>query len=274
MSTPSTTATTAAVEAGVNDEDDQRRVAVITGASSGIGRAVAVELARQGVDVVIGTHPADAHDPELTAQLVADVGGRSVIAAVDVSSTAQVDAFVQAALNTWGRLDVVVANAGILRRTPLADMSDSEWNRILDVDLTGAFRLFRAAAPHTGAGGAFVGISSFAGAIFGWQEHVHYASAKAGMLGLIRSLAMELGPQGIRVNAVVPGTIDTPQANDPVNSLGPEGIAAQALGVPLRRTGRAQDVANVVRFLSSSDAAYITGQAVVVDGGLSVRMPG
>jgi 3-oxoacyl-[acyl-carrier protein] reductase len=118
-----------------------------------------------------------------------------------------------------------------------------------------------------------VAISSIAGGVYGWGEHAHYAAAKAGVLGLTSSLAVELAPRGVRVNAVIPGLIETPQSLDPVNSYGPEGLAAAGAGIPLGRVGHPEEIAEVVTFLCSPRASYLTGQAIVVDGGLTVRMP-
>lgn len=118
-----------------------------------------------------------------------------------------------------------------------------------------------------------VAVSSIAGGVYGWGGHAHYGAAKAGVLGLCSSLAVELAPLGVRVNAVVPGLVETPQSLDPVNSYGPEGLAAAGAGIPLGRVGRPEEIARVIRFLCSDDASYLTGQALVVDGGLTVRMP-
>ena len=197
-------------------------VAIITGAASGIGRALAVHYAGEGVRSVIGTFPGDPHDPQETLRLVRAAGGEAVVHEVDVRSTASVDAFAQRAVDEYGRLDYAVANAGILRHSSLADMTDARWTDMLDVDLTGVLRTLRAGAQRMTEGGAMVAVSSIAGAVYGWEGHAHYAAAKAGVLGLIRSVAVELGPQGIRANAVIPGLIETPQSLDPVNSLGPD----------------------------------------------------
>ena len=121
-------------------------------------------------------------------------------------------------------------------------------------------------------GGAMVAVSSIAGAVYGWEGHAHYAAAKAGVLGLIRSVAVELGPQGIRANAVIPGLIETPQSLDPVNSLGPDGLARAGKDIPWGRVGTPAEVASVIAFLTSSQAGYVTGQSLIVDGGLTVKM--
>jgi 3-oxoacyl-[acyl-carrier protein] reductase len=249
------------------------RVAIITGAASGIGRALAVAYASQGVRTVVGTYPGDPHDPAETAHLIEEAGGTCVVHEVDVRDAAQVEAFAQRAIDEWGRLDIAVANAGVLRKAALAELTDDAWDDMLQVDLTGVLRTLRSAAGRMGEGGAMVAISSIAGGVYGWGEHAHYAAAKAGVVGLCRSLAVELAPRRIRVNVVIPGLIVTPQSSDPVNSLGPEGLARAGEGIPWGRVGLPEEVASVIRFLTSDDAGYVTGQALVVDGGLTVRMP-
>ncbi len=247
-------------------------VAVVTGAASGIGRAVAAAYAADGVSVVIGTFPGDPHDPQETLDLVRSNGGRGLVVEVDVRSTAQVDALAQQAHAEFGRIDHVVANAGVLRRASLADLADDVWDDMLSVDLTGVMRTMRSCAPYLTSGGAMVAVSSIAGGVYGWEDHAHYATAKAGVLGLCRSLAVELAPRGVRVNAVIPGLIETPQSSDPVNSLGPEGLLRAGADIPFGRVGRPEEVADVIRFLTSSAARYVTGQQLVVDGGLTVKM--
>jgi 3-oxoacyl-[acyl-carrier protein] reductase len=252
----------------------EQKVALITGAASGIGQAVAVAYARLGVAVVGGTFPGDPHDPQQTLARATGNGGTCVMQELDVSRTDSVEAFAQVAIERFGRIDHVVANAGVLRASPLTDMSDSQWQEMIDVDLTGVMRTFRAAARRMQGGGGMVAISSIAGGVYGWEEHAHYAAAKAGVPGLCRSVAVELAPRGIRCNAIIPGLIETPQSLDAVNSLGPDGLAAAARMIPLGRVGTPDDVARLVLFLAGEDAAYITGQSIVVDGGLTVRWPG
>jgi len=250
----------------------ESKVAIVTGAASGIGRALAVHYAQRSVRTIIGTFPGDPHDPEETLRQVNEAGGEAVIHEVDVRNTASVDAFAQRAVDQYGRLDYAIANAGILRNASLAELTDDRWNDMLDVDLTGVLRTLRAGAEHIGEGGAMVAVSSIAGGVYGWEEHAHYTAAKAGVLGLVRSVAVELGPRQIRTNAVIPGLIETPQSLDPVNSLGPDGLERAGKDIPWGRVGRPEEVAEVIGFLTSPAANYVTGQALVVDGGLTVKM--
>jgi 3-oxoacyl-[acyl-carrier protein] reductase len=249
------------------------KVAVITGGASGIGQALAVAYARAGAHTVVGYFPGDPHDVGGTVAAVEAAGGRCLPVAVDVADAAQVDALARAAVDEHGRLDICVAAAGILRRAALSDLDDDHWNAMLDVDLTGVMRSFRSCAAVMTGPGAMVATSSISGGVYGWQEHAHYAAAKSGVLGLCRSLAVELAPRGIRVNAVIPGLIESPQSLDEVNSLGPKGLADAGAGIPLGRVGNVDEAARAIRFLTSDDAAYITGQELVVDGGLTIRWP-
>jgi 3-oxoacyl-[acyl-carrier protein] reductase len=243
------------------------RVAVVTGAASGIGAATARVLAEAGADVALGWFPGDPYD---VSPVRAAIGSRAIAVEVDVRDAASVDALVERCVGELGRLDIAVANAGIARRVPLPD--DDAWNAVVDVDLTGAWRLFRAALPHMRAAGygRLLATSSVAGTVSAWPEHPHYAAAKAGLVGLVQTLAVEYGPDGVTANAVAPGVVETPQALDPVNSLGPEALAAVAPQVPVRRVGRPEDIAHLFAFLASEEAGYISGQLIVADGARSL----
>ncbi|GLJ62430.1 short-chain dehydrogenase [Microbacterium barkeri] len=248
------------------------QVTIISGAASGIGRATAVRLAGDGHRVVIGRFPGDPHDAHETLRGVESAGGEGIVVDLDVASTASTDAFAEAALAAFGRIDHVVANAGILRRAAFADMTDEAWDAMLQVDLHGVMRLVRAAIPHLSEGSSIVAISSIAGGVYGWEEHAHYATAKAGVLGLVRSIAVEFASRGIRANAIIPGLIESPQSLDAANSLGPDGLRAAGDYIPWGRVGRVEEVASVAAFLLSRDAAYVSGQSITVDGGLTVAM--
>jgi len=247
-------------------------VAVITGAASGIGAATAVALARVGYRVGIGTYSGDPHDPNKTLAAVENAGGEAAVIEVDVRDTGSVNGFVDQVLGLWGRLDTAIANAGILRAASFTAMTDEQWDDVLQVDLHGVMRTARAAASHLGVGGSIIAISSIAGGVYGWGDHAHYATAKAGVIGLVRSLAVELGPRGVRTNAIIPGLIETPQSLDAVNSLGPDGLRAAGNYIPVGRVGKPEEIASVAAFLAGKAASYVNGQAIVVDGGLTVLM--
>jgi 3-oxoacyl-[acyl-carrier protein] reductase len=255
----------------MSEDRSGRRVVIVTGGASGIGKALAVGYARAGVDTVFAYHPADPHDPQATVAAVEAEGGSTVAVAADVTSTAACDSLAATALERFGRIDGVVANAGILRRSTIEEMSDEKWGEVLDVDLTGVMRVFRSAIPHLGAGAALVAVSSMSGGVYGWAEHAHYTAAKAGVIGLVRSLAIELGSRGIRANTVIPGLVETPQSLDEVNSLGAERLRELAAGVPLRRVADPSEVADLIIYLTGPTASYITGADIRIDGGLTIR---
>ena len=249
---------------------------LVTGASSGIGRAVAVALAAGGTPVAIGTFAGDLYDAEETLAAVHDVGGSGLILNADVRDGAQLDEACRRAVVELGPMAGVVANAGIVRRAHLGSLTDEVWRSVLDVDLAGVMRTVRAAAPHLSAGGAAVCLSSIAGGVTGWAGNAAYTTAKAGVVGFVRSAALELAGSQVRVNAVLPGVIESPQSLDPVNSVGPEGLAALEPTIPWKRAGQPGEVASLVSFLTGDSAEYITGQAIACDGGLTTvwNVPG
>ncbi len=252
---------------------NKSHVALITGAASGIGQALAVAYAKSNVRVIGGYFEKDPHDPTITQNLVEQNGGECLMVSLDVGNAESVEQATKKGVVHFGRLDYAVANAGLLRQSPLLEMSDDAWSEMINVDLTGVMRTFRAAARHMNDGGAMVAISSIAGGVYGWQDHTSYAAAKSGVPGLCRSIAVELAPRKIRCNAIIPGLIETPQSLDAKNSLGPDGLKAAGRVIPLGRVGRAEEVADVIQFLTSSKANYVTGQSIIVDGGLTIRWP-
>jgi 3-oxoacyl-[acyl-carrier protein] reductase len=248
------------------------RVALITGAASGIGAATAQIFAEAGADLALAWYPADGHDIEPVRAAAEKVGSRVVVAAVDVTKTADIDALVAQAIDELDGMHIVIANAGIARKVALADLDDAAWNQVIDVDLNGAWRAFRAALPHMQRAGygRLIATSSVAGTVSAWPEHSHYAAAKAGLVGLVKSLAVEFAADGITANAVAPGVIRTPQALDPVNSLGPDGVDAVVAKIPAGRVGDPKDIGSVYQFLASAEASYVNGQLIVVDGARSL----
>lgn len=249
------------------------RSVLITGASSGIGRATALAMAETGASVVVGTFADDPHDVQQTIDLVEARGGTAFTVVADVRDSACMDHACREAVDRIGHLDAVVANAGVLHRCALSDMTDDVWNEVLEIDLTGVMRTVRSAQAFLPVGGAVVCVSSIAGAAIGWAEHTPYTAAKAGVIGFVRSAALELARRDIRINAVLPGVIDSPQSRDAVNSGGPQGLESSQEKIPLGRVGTPAEVGGVVSFLLSDAARYITGQALTVDGGLTVAWP-
>lgn len=250
------------------------RAALVTGGASGIGAATARVFADAGADLVLGWYAGDPHDVEPVVRAVEERGRRCLAIEADVAQTLAVERLVDAAVQAFGRLDIVVANAAIARDVPSVDLDDERFTRLLEVDLGGVFRCFRAAIPiMTEAGwGRLLATSSIAGAHQGWARHAHYTAAKAGIVGVVRTLAVELGPHGITANAIAPGVIETPQSLDPLNSLGPDGIAAFVGRVPVGRNGQPEDIANAFLFLASEEASFLTGQTILIDGGASLSL--
>jgi 3-oxoacyl-[acyl-carrier protein] reductase len=248
------------------------RVALVTGAASGIGAATARIFAEAGADLALAWYPPDGHDIEPVRRAVEKAGRKAVVAAVDVTRTADVDDLVARAVRELGGLHIAVANAGIARKVELADLDDAAWNKVLEVNLSGAWRCFRAALPHMQRAGygRLIATSSVAGTVSAWPLHPHYTASKAALVGLVQTLAVEHAAHGITANAVAPGVIRTPQALDPVNSLGPAGVEAVARKIPTGRVGTPEDIAHVFLFLASAEAAYLNGQLLVVDGARSL----
>ena len=248
------------------------RVALITGAASGIGAATAQVFAGAGADLALAWYPPDGHDIEPVRRAAEKAGRRVVVSQVDVTRSADVDALVAKAAGELGGVHIVVANAGIARKVKLEDLDDATWNKVVDVDLNGVWRCFRSALPHMRrvGFGRLLATSSVAGTVSAWPQHPHYTAAKAGLVGLVQTLAVEFAASGITANAVAPGVIRTPQALDPVNSLGPEGVDAVAARIPAGRVGSPEDIAYVYLFLASAEASYVNGQLLVVDGARSL----
>ncbi len=239
------------------------RVAIVTGASRGIGRAVAASLAEDGASVVVSGR--DAARVEMVAKELEALGVPVLAVPGDVSRREDVERVVGRARERFGRIDILVNNAGIIRDALLVRMKDEDWDEVLNVNLRGAFLMTRAAAKVMirQKGGRIINITSAAGTM-GNAGQANYSAAKAGLIGLTRSAARELAHWGILVNAVAPGLIDT----DMAAAIPPEAREALLAQMPLKRIGVAREVAEVVRFLAGDGASYVTGQVIHVNGGL------
>lgn len=243
----------------------ENKVAVVTGAGRGIGKAIALRLAGEGASIAAcGRTLANV---ETTVVEVAKAGGKATAYEVDVANAAQVSATCEKILKDFSRADVLVNNAGVTRDNLLMRMSEEEWDAVLDTNLKGAFNFTKALsrAMLKQRSGRIINISSIIG-LTGNPGQSNYAASKAGLIGFTKSLARELASRSITVNAVAPGFIVT----DMTQALGAEAQEVLKKRIALGRLGTAEDVANVVMFLASDLAGYITGQVITVDGGLAI----
>lgn len=239
------------------------RVAVITGASRGIGKAVALKLATEGADLVVTATSLEA--ARMTADEIIQLGGKALALKVDVSVTEEVESLFQKTIEEFGRVDILINNAGITRDGLLLRMKEADWDAVLDVNLKGAFNCTREAAKYMTKAryGRIVNISSVVGEI-GNAGQVNYCASKAGMFGLTKATARELAKRNITVNAVSPGFIETDMTGV-LSEKVRENLLQQ---IPLERLGQPEDIAAAVYFLVSAQSGYITGHVLSVNGGM------
>lgn len=238
------------------------KVAIVTGASRGIGRATAIALAAEGAKVVVNYASSSSAADQVVAEIQA-LGSDAIAQAADVSKADQVDALVSATMEKWGQIDILVNNAGITRDTLLLRMKPEEWQAVIDLNLTGVFLCTRAVSKIMlkQRSGRIINITSVAG-LMGNPGQANYSAAKAGVIGFTKTVAKELASRGITVNAVAPGFIETDMTAD----LKSDDILKF---IPLNRYGKPEEIAGMIRFLAADPAAaYITGQVMNVDGGM------
>lgn len=239
------------------------QVAIVTGGARGIGLGIAAVLRAEGADIVI----ADLNEAAATAAAagLGEAGDHAIAVQADVGARPDAERIAAAAVDRWGRIDILAANAGIYSHILLRDIGVADWDQLMAVNVRGAMLVIQACLPQMTeqAYGRIVLTSSITGSVVGQPGYAHYGASKAAMLGLMRSAALEVAAAGITVNAVLPGNIRTPGFDD----VGAEHARRMLAAIPLNRFGEPEDVGWAVRFLASSEASYVTGQTLIVDGG-------
>ncbi|MEO8129050.1 MAG: SDR family oxidoreductase [Bryobacteraceae bacterium] len=252
------------------------QTAIVTGANSGIGKAIAIALAQAGADVLVNYVQGDAAAQEVVDTITSE-GRRAIAFKADVSSEAEVESMFQAAIGHFGTVDIIVNNAGLQRDAPIDQMSLAQWNTVISVNLTGQFLCSRAAIREFKRRGVVESVSVSAGKIIcissvheviPWGGHVNYAASKGGVMLMMKSIAQEVAPFHIRVNSVCPGAVRTPINTAAWNT--PEAYASLMTLVPYKRIGEPDDIGRVTAFLASDQADYITGASIFVDGGMTL----
>jgi 3-oxoacyl-[acyl-carrier protein] reductase len=236
---------------------------IVTGGSKGIGKGIARVFAGHGAKVlIVARHLKDA---EAAAQEMVKAGGSASAFAADVTKLADMEAMAKAAVDRHGGLDVLCANAGIFPQAKIEEMSPETWDEVMDTNLKGTFLAIKACVPHlkSSSQGRIVITSSITGPVTGYPGWTHYGATKAGQLGFMRTACIELAKYGITVNAVMPGNIVT----EGLQGLGADYLKTMAASIPLKRLGAVEDIGNAAAFFASKEAAYITGQTIIVDGG-------
>jgi 3-oxoacyl-[acyl-carrier protein] reductase len=247
--------------------DLSNKVAIITGSARGIGRAIALKLAEVGADIVVNDIPSAAEALENTANEIRALKRKALAVTADVSSPPDVARLIDSAVSTMGRIDILVNNAGVTRDQLIMRMTDEDWDTVLNIDLKSAFLCTRAVLRHMikQRWGRIISIASVVGMV-GNAGQANYASAKAGVIGLTKSIAKEVGSRGITANAIAPGFIETKMTEQ----LDEKQRQTLLQRIPLGNIGTPRDVAEAVAFLASEEARYITGQVLGVDGGMAL----
>ena len=244
----------------------QGKCEVITGASRGIGKAIAIKFAKEGANVVLNYRNSEKEALELKTELD-KLGSNTLIIKADVSKFDEAEYLIKEAKNAFGRVDILVNNAGITKDTLIMRMKEEDFDDVIDINLKGSFNCLRAISPIMvkQKEGKIINMSSVVGVV-GNAGQVNYSASKAGLIGMTKSLAKEIGSKNINVNAIAPGFIDT----DMTKVLSDEQKKNIISGVPLKRLGQVEDIANLAVFLASEKSNYITGQVIHVDGGMAM----
>ncbi|GAB6485801.1 3-oxoacyl-[acyl-carrier-protein] reductase [Bacillus cereus] len=244
----------------------EHKVAIVTGASRGIGKAIALELARNGADVVIN-YSGNEEAAKNVAKEVEQLGRKALVIKANVAVASEVEEMFKETIDAFGKVDILVNNAGITRDNLMMRMKEEEWDAVINTNLKGVYNCMKSATRPMmrQKSGRIVNISSVVG-ILGNPGQVNYVAAKAGVIGITKTMARELASKGITVNAVAPGFIETDMTDELSEGI-KEGLLNQ---IPLNKLGKPEDIAKVVRFLVSEDAQYMTGQTISVDGGMAM----
>ncbi len=241
------------------------KVAIVTGSSRGIGKAIAVAFSREGASVVINSRKLG--DAKIVASEINSSTGRATAIEADVSNSKDVKRLISGTVKKFGKLDILVNNAGVVSMGQFLELKEEDWDRTIAVDLKGVYLCSQAAAKQMikqGKGGKIINISSIAGTI-GFAGTSHYAAAKAGVIELTKVMAIELAPYKINVNTIGPGIIETDMTRDFLKN--PESVKSFLSRIPLGRIGKPEDIAPAAVYLASGDSSYVTGEVVFVDGG-------
>jgi NAD(P)-dependent dehydrogenase (short-subunit alcohol dehydrogenase family) len=241
------------------------KVAIVTGAGQGIGRGIALALAKEGCAVVVSD--ANEETAGAVSREIEAMGAKAIAVRTDVASSADISMLFAKTKETFGKLDVLVNNAGIFPFKSLETMTEEEWDKVIDVNLKSIFLTAKEASKVLPTGGRIITVSSIA-SLVGFEGLTHYCASKGGVNGFTRALALELAKRDITVNAVAPGAIATPGAS---GAMSGDALKAMLAGIPAGRQGTPEDIAHAVVFLASDASSYITGQVIVVDGGWTLR---